>query len=225
MRKRKTTPPWKYIIPAILFHVAILLLPGTIYETFFPSSGPRQGGPPSDLTPDFEKFSIHIVYIENEEPRIEVREESIEPADDEVNVMAVTEDGAGSQPAGPVPQEGVSVSGGHSSDMDTLPGHGGEDGLIVVEEPRFYPPVPSLIVPPSVEGLDVADLTIRLRIRVNKHGRPVEVVILDAVDDEAVVECIMEAARSFRFRPARRGSEPVESTIEIPLSLETTRRN
>jgi hypothetical protein len=94
-----------------------------------------------------------------------------------------------------------------------------------VEEPRFYPPVPSLIVPPSVAGLDLADFTIRLRIRVDKHGRPVEVVILDAVDDEAVVACIMEAARSFRFRPARRGSEPVESTIELPLSLETTRRN
>lgn len=198
MRKKKTTSLWKYIVPAVLLHLAILLLPGHVYEVFFPSTSPEDSGPPSDLMPDFEQYAIHVVYIDDEEPQVEiVTNPAVEVA----------------PPAG----EGVTTG--------EEPGSGGDEGLLVVPEPRFYPPVPRLIVPPSVQNLDLADLTVTLRILVDREGRPMEVVIVNAPENRVVYDRVMEAAREFRFRPARRGTEPVEAWIELPLNLETTRRD
>ena len=253
MRKRKTTPAWKYIIPAILLHVLILLLPGHIYETFFPRSAPRDAGPPSDLTPDFEQFAIHIIYLEDEEPLVEIttnptveiaplevgaeylerlmRSETgeageallpVRTAAPEVPALdPAAEQASGAQaggPAAPPPSDEGTV-------IDSLPETGGDRGIVVVEEPRFYPPVPRLIVPPSVENLDLADLTIALRILVSRQGRPLEVVIVNPPEDRLVYDSVMEAAKEFRFSPARRGEEPVEAWIELPLNLRTTRRD
>jgi protein TonB len=233
MRRRKTTSPWKYIVPAVLLHLAVLLLPGRFYESLFPTTSPESAGPPSDLTPNFEQFAIHVIYIDDEEPRVEivtnpaVEVAPLEAESDYVERLmeSATPEDTESRPepeppsgsAGPRPT-------GEGPEVDESPGAGGDEGIIVVE-PRFYPPVPRLIVPPSVENLDLEDLTITLRVLVSKTGRPLEVVIVNAPEDEVVNGRIMAAARQFRFRPARRGDEPVEAWIELPLNLETTRRD
>jgi protein TonB len=183
--------------------------------------------------PNFEQFAIHVIYIDDEEPQVEIvtnpavevapleaESEYVErlmdsatPQDDESRPQTEPPSGA----AGPQPT-------GEGPEVYDQPGAGGDEGVLVVE-PRFYPPVPRLIVPPSVENLDLEDLTITRRILVNKRGRPIEVVIVDAPEDEMINHRITEAARQFRFRPARRGDDPVEAWIELPLNLETTRRD
>lgn len=234
MRKRKTTATWKYVLLAIVLHLAVLLLPGRLFEIFFPSSAPEDSGPASDLTPNFEQYAIHVVYIDDEEPQVEIvtdprvevaplepepeylehiREEQAPQAEEQKEEPGAREGAAGPRPTG------------EGDEIGEEPGAGGDDGIIVVEEPIFYPPVPRLIVPPSVQNLDIKDLTITLQILVNKWGRPMEVIIVNAPEDEVVYDRIMEAARQFRFRPARRGNEPVEAWIELPLNLETTRRD
>lgn len=248
MRERKTTSPWKYLIPAILLHLAILLLPWQVYETFFPTTAPQDSGPPSDLTPDFERFAIHVVYIENDEPQVEIVadrpaevlppeaepeyvEEALDAGPQETQDVSPAlrtlpgDEGASAQEAGPPQGAAAPPTTDEGSTIDRTPGAGGDEGILAVEEPRFYPAVPRLIVPPSVEDLDLADLTITLRILVNKYGRPLEVVIVNAPEDQKVYERLMEAAMGFRFNPARRGDEPVESWIELPLNLRTTRRD
>ncbi|MGD9140259.1 MAG: hypothetical protein PVJ42_01840 [bacterium] len=234
MKRRKTTSPWKYIVLAVILHMAILLLPGRMYEVLFPSTSPESSGPPSDLMPNFEQFAIHVIYIDEAEPQVELLTNpkvEVAPLEAEAEYVerlreTVTpeERDAPDRPepaggaAGPEPT-------GEGDRIDDVPGRGGDDGVLVVEEPRFYPPVPSLIVPPSVENLDLEDLTITLQILVSKWGRPLEVVISNAPADRRVYDRIMEAAMQFRFRPARRGTEPVEAWIELPLNLETTRRD
>ena len=214
MRRRKTTFPWKYIALAVVLHICILLLfPGRMFEVLFPSTSPESSGPPSDLMPNFEQFSIHVVYIDDGEPQVEI---VTNPSVEVAPLEAESEPSAGA--AGPEPT-------GEGDRIDDVPGAGGDDGVLVTDEPRFYPPVPSLIVPPSVDNLDLEDLTITLQILVSKWGRPLEVVILNAPEDRKVYDRIMEAALQFRFRPARRGTEPVEAWIELPLNLETTRRD
>ena len=234
MGKRKATSPWRYIALAVLLHIAILLLPAHVYEIFFPSTRPEDSGPPSDLMPDFEQFAIHVVYIDDEEPQVEITTNpAVEVAPLEAEPEYVErlreaepeaerhspEDAADSHgAAGPPPT-------GRGETVSDEPGAGGDEGLLVVPEPRFYPPVPRLIVPPSVQNLDIADLTVTLRILVDKEGRPIEVVIVNAPENRVVYDRILEAAKEFRFRPARRGEEPVEAWIELPLNLETTRRD
>jgi protein TonB len=248
MRERKTTSPWRYLLLAILLHLAVLLLPGHVYETFFPSSAPRDSGPPSDLMPDFGRFAIHIVYIENEEPQIEIvtdraaevvppvvepeyveqmRDAEERETDDAPPALRTQPRDESASAPGAAPTQGAAVppATGQGSSTDGTPGSGGDEGIVVVEQPKFYPAVPRLIVPPSVDDLDLADLTITLRMLVNRYGRPLEVVIVNAPEDQKVYDRVMEAALGFRFNPARRGDEPVESWIELPLNLQTTRRD
>ncbi len=234
MRKRKTTSLWRYIAAAALFHLAVLLLPAHLFEVFFPSTTPGDPGPPSDLMPDFEQFAIHVVYLDDERPQVEIVANpavEVAPLEAEPEYVQRIRD-AGSRAAQEIPEEAGPAHGGAAppptgdgEEVSQVPGSGGDEGLLVVPEPRFYPPVPSLIVPPSVQNLDLADLTITLRILVDKEGRPLEVIIVNPPGNRAVYDRIMEAARKFRFRPARRGTDPVEAWIELPLNLETTRRD
>jgi protein TonB len=234
MRKRRSSALWKYVGLAVLLHFSILLLPSHVVETFFPTSAPEDAGPPADLTPDFEQYAIHVVYIDDEPPQVEVtRNPAVEMAPLEVEPQYVERL---TQALAPEPAQDREVStephgqaapppSGEGPDVGAEPGAGGDQGLVAAEQPRFYPPVPRLIVPPSVENLDIKDLTITLRILVDREGRPVQVVIVNPPDDVKVYERVMEAAEEFRFTPARRGDEPVESWIELPLNLETTRRD
>lgn len=234
MNKRKTTSPWKYITLAVLLHLAAILLPGHVYEVFFPSTSPQDSGPPSDLMPDFEQFAIHVIYIDDREPLVEiVTNPAIEvaPLEAEPEYVERIRDAA-SNDAREAREETEPVHGaaglppaGEGETVSEEPGAGGDEGLLVVPEPRFYPPVPRLIVPPSVQNLDLTGLTITLRILVDKEGRPMEVILVNAPENQMVCDRVMEAAREFRFRPARRGTETVEAWIELPLNLETTRRD
>ncbi len=215
MRHTRTTPLWKYLIIAVLLHLAVVLIPGRIYEVFFPTSAPRDAGPPRDLMPEFEEFAIHVVYIGDEEPKVEIR--ATPPA--EVAAPEAAPDHADRRAETGPPRRGRTPQ-----EPEPPAGEGAGEGTPPAAEPRFYPPVPRLIVPPSVENLDLEDVTVTLGILVDKEGRPLEVVITNPPRDRAVYDRIMEAAKRFRFRPARRGAEPVEAWIELPLSLETTRR-
>lgn len=234
MRRRKTTSPWRYIALAVIFHLAILLLPGRMFEVLFPSTSPESSGPPSDLTPNFEQFAIHVVYIDDGEPQVEISTNpmvEVAPLEAEAEYVERLRDATAPDereapgPSGPAAGAAGPEPTGEGTQIDDVPGAGGDEGVLVVDEPRFYPPVPSLIVPPSVDNLDLEDLTIELQILVSKWGRPLEVVIVNAPEDRRVYDRIREAAMQFRFRPARRGKEPVEAWIELPLNLETTRRD
>jgi hypothetical protein len=222
MRNRKTAAAWKWIIPSVLLHAALVLLPIAVFETFFPTGAPERGGPPGDPTPDFEKHSIHLVYMQDEEPRNDVTHGMDRLAEEETaRILVHGGDSALSRESHRVPVQPASAGAGNP---DWTAG-GGEDGPVAAEEPRFYPPVPRLIVPPSVEKLDIAGLTVTLRIHVDKKGRPLEIVMLNAPQDDVVYQRVMEAASAFRFHPARLGDDPVEAWIDLPLDLRTTRRD
>jgi protein TonB len=235
MRKRKTTAIWKYILIAVVLHSAVILMPGRLVEVLFPRSAPENAGPPSDLTPNFEQYAIHVVYIDDEEPQVEilidptVEVAPLEPEPEYLERITEAEAPQAAEEPQADPDAPHGAAGppptGEGEETGEAPGAGGDEGILVAPETRYYPPVPRLIVPPSVENLDLEDLTVTLRILVDKWGRPVEVIIVNAPEDRLVHDRIMEAARQFRFRPARRGDSPVEAWIELPLNLETTRRD
>ena len=58
---------------------------------------------------------------------------------------------------------------------------------------------------------------VRLDVRVSIDGRPVSVKVRESAGFEALDEAAVSAVSHWRFVPARRGSEPVEASVIVPV--------
>jgi hypothetical protein len=190
------------VIVSVLLHLALLLVPGHIFDIFFPREKPTlKEGRTTDPWPGFSEIVMVVVPLEEEaEARAPVVVELDQPD------------------VAPTPISETPAASGH------LPG---EPGIAHGEippgdiEPQFFPPIPRFIVPPSLEDLGIAALTVNVRILVTASGLPERVVLEDALADPEVRRRILDCAQRFRFEPARLGDTPVSSWIDLPLVMES----
>jgi hypothetical protein len=201
----------RWLVISAALHLCLLALPVAILEVVFPTGPapvPRAG---KDLTPDFRDIALHLV-----EP----------PAD--AGQAARTGKAGEIQPVdeGPtLPEPELRVAGGEAGlpapvGTATEPGAGGGRPGI---ESGFFPPVPRLVVPPDLSDLNVARLSVLVRVLVGTDGRPAEIEIPDTLSNSLVRERILESIAGWRFEPAHEGGIPVRAWTDMPLELETSR--
>lgn len=107
-----------------------------------------------------------------------------------------------------------------------VPGAPGVSGSAVDSPPAFFPdaekPVLTGFVAPvypflardaGIEG------TVRVRVRVDVHGRAVEAAVVDSDVTPAMDAAALRAALKCRFQPARQQSVPVEAYVVVPFSF------
>ena len=59
--------------------------------------------------------------------------------------------------------------------------------------------------------------TVHLRVVVSREGRPVHVAVERTSGSTALDNAALEAVRGWKFAPARRGQEPVEQAVTVPV--------
>lgn len=64
--------------------------------------------------------------------------------------------------------------------------------------------------------------TVRLEVAVSSEGRPTRVRVAHGSGHELLDTLAQRAVENWRFQPARRGGEPVESTVEVPVVFRLT---
>jgi outer membrane biosynthesis protein TonB len=195
-----------WMLLSVLIHAALFLTPARLFELVFPQDRVTSSEGPRDLTPDFAEISLSIIPLP-EEPPPEVP--MPQPLDMEKVQLQID----------PQPKPTVSAKPGDPKPADDR--HGlGEDSQ--PNRSHFFPPRPRLIVPPTLEDLDVSVIRINLRILVDKNGYPEKVVLPDSLTDDEIRKRLLESAMKFRFEPARKGDLPVTSWIDLPLVFEST---
>jgi hypothetical protein len=106
-------------------------------------------------------------------------------------------------PATPVPQTGVATFGGFKPSRD----------LDRAAVPRSAPDVSML------EGLHFSGLPMRLRLYVDGTGKVVDVVVLQATDDDEVIDRVRHMFLSTAFIAGRLRGEDVASYKDLELVL------
>lgn len=76
--------------------------------------------------------------------------------------------------------------------------------------PPVYPP---RCLRMGIEG------TVRLRVLVGEDGRPQEVTVAKSSGDAGLDQSAIDAAREWRFEPARRNGEPVRAWAMVPIEF------
>jgi len=64
--------------------------------------------------------------------------------------------------------------------------------------------------------------TVQLRVRVSADGRPQEVALKTSSGFPRLDQAAQEAVKTWRFQPAMRGDEPVESWVAVPIRFSLT---
>lgn len=76
-------------------------------------------------------------------------------------------------------------------------------------------PVPVAVVTPSV-GPGYAGNAVELEFVVNKMGKPTAISVKSTTDHELAVT-VVDAVKQWRFVPAKRNGEPVETKVILPV--------
>ncbi len=82
---------------------------------------------------------------------------------------------------------------------------------------RPRPRYPRLAQRQGVEGF------VTLRLRIDAAGRVVDAVVVKSEPDDVFDDAALQTARRYRFTPARRGGEAVESTLQQTIRFELQR--
>lgn len=61
--------------------------------------------------------------------------------------------------------------------------------------------------------------TVILGVDVARDGRPTRVLLLESSGHEVLDAAALSAAQAWRFRPARRGTQAVDSTVRVPVEF------
>ena len=61
--------------------------------------------------------------------------------------------------------------------------------------------------------------TVRLRVEIDAQGSVQSVQVLDSSHSRALDRAAMESVRTWKFRPAIQGGQPVASTIDVPVDF------
>ena len=66
---------------------------------------------------------------------------------------------------------------------------------------------------------------VNLRVLVTRDGRAAQVQIYESSGSSALDTAAVDAVKNWQFVPARRGQEPVESSVIVPIvfKLDTSR--
>jgi protein TonB len=59
--------------------------------------------------------------------------------------------------------------------------------------------------------------TVRLKVFVSKDGKPAQVQLDQSSGSAALDSAALDAVRGWQFLPARRGQEPIESWVVVPV--------
>jgi protein TonB len=70
---------------------------------------------------------------------------------------------------------------------------------------------------PLVARRNGVEGTVYLRVVVTKEGRPAQVQVDRSSGSSALDNAALEAVRGWKFAPARRGQEPVEQPVVVPI--------
>ena len=143
---------YRWLLVSALLHSCLLALPQGFLETLLPPRTLPHETAATDLTPDFEDMAISIITMPGTPTAALL--EAYEPEE----AATPFEETFHAALAGVGPPE---------------PGGGGDSDSR--SDTRFFPPIPRLIVPPVMDGLDVSTLSISIRILVGTDGRPVEI--------------------------------------------------
>jgi hypothetical protein len=215
-RKRAKTNLYRCIAISLAAHIILLLLPAGIFQTVFPRRTSGLVGTSRDLTPDFAEVAISVLRP----PAGSVVEVAEEVPEETSQVEDVTEISPVIPPAAGSPQ---------GSGERTGPGYGngqaeGSKGSAraAADDAVFFPARPRLIVPPTLEDLQIESLRVDLRILVGADGVPREVIIPDSLSGSEIGLRLAESATRFRFEPAKRGDLPISSWVDLPLLLESS---
>jgi hypothetical protein len=192
----------RWIMVSILIHLGMLLLPSSILDVFFPPEGAPRGGGPRDLTPDFAHVAFAVVEM-TEPLAYEPQAAAVPDVPDIELPQTVSEVLAGKYGRGP------------NAGGDTPPQAAGNRS-------QLFPPIPLLVVPPTLDDLEVASLDVIIRVLVNVNGRPETIILPESLVDHALRKRILQCARRFRFQPARKGDLPVASWIDLPIAVESS---
>jgi TonB family protein len=88
------------------------------------------------------------------------------------------------------------------------------------EPPPLFPPklleVAEVVLP---EGASLPQEGVEVLLLIGTDGDVSEVELAEPVDDPAVEEAILEAARGLRFEPARRGEQPIAARIRFRFTV------
>ena len=76
------------------------------------------------------------------------------------------------------------------------------------------PPYPLIARRKGVEG------TVRLKVFVTRDGRPAQVQLDQSSGSPLLDEAALDAVRNWRFVPARRGQDAIESWVLVPIVFE-----
>lgn len=187
-------------------HVCLLVVPGRLVEIIFPREAPSHDeNGITDPWPDFYDIALVVVSMPDRSAARAQTPLTLDTEDEESLLPAAA-------PSPQVPSGSSGDDAGQAGDSSPSPGHA---------EPLYFPPLPRLIVPPTLEDLGIASLRVNIKILVGADGVPEEVILADTISDPDVRRRILECARRFRFEPARLGSRPTSSWIDLPLVLES----
>ena len=217
-RRRAKTNLYRWIAISLAAHIILLLLPAEIFRTIFPRRAAGPGGTLRDLTPDFAEVAIAILRP----PAGSVVEVTGEVLEEEEVVEEAEEISPEVPPDATFP-EGPGEGTGPGDGSGTEEGPEGS-AAEAAGEAVFFPARPRLIVPPTLEDLEIESLRVDLKILVGADGVPEQVVIPDSLAGSEIGLRLEESAMRFRFEPAKKGDLPISSWVDLPLLLESSSR-
>jgi hypothetical protein len=192
---------YRWLFVSILIHSCLLALPRGFLQTLFPARTMPFETSGRDLTPDFEDIALSVVTMSGKQAVLPVETQEME----EAAVLSQAEAYHTALPGIGPPEPGR--RGNSDSHADT----------------RFFPPIPRLIVPPTLDDLDISSLSVSIRVLVGTDGRPLRIELPESLVDPEIRRRLMVSVDRFRFEPARKGNLPVESWISLPLQLEASK--
>ncbi len=117
----------------------------------------------------------------------------------------------------PAPATAQSIAAGLTPDQDTavsdaLPPPSGDSPAQIVER-SSRPDYPAEALRAHEEG------SVRLQIVVNEQGQVENVSVLQSSHSRALDNAAMDAARTWKYRPAMHDGQPTSATIEVPMDF------
>lgn len=129
------------------------------------------------------------------------------PPDTQVKKYEIGDELLPGEPGPPMP-EGAGSADGNGTAVDDTPVVW--KMKLVDMKPPVYPP---RCLRMGIEGI------VRLRILVGEDGRPQEVTLAKTSGDAGLDQSAIDAARGWRFEPARRNGEPVRAWATVPVEF------
>lgn len=129
------------------------------------------------------------------------------PPDTQVKKYEIGDELLPGEPGPPMP-EGAGDAEGTGAAVDDTPVVW--KMKLVDMKPPVYPP---RCLRMGIEGI------VRLRILVGEDGRPQEVTLAKSSGDAGLDQSAIDAARGWRFEPARRNGEPVRAWATVPVEF------